>query len=310
MPIDKIFRLASMQFPGSPAVDIGSITDSNISTQVELQRVFNNSCADAVFVAKGQRTDKGTLTTHMVDRALKMLLQGSDGGFSRCVSAASARYRGFASECDASQPTGRIITFSKSIVYWTQISAEQNQFATSTLEINPVVNSSGVTLTESTGTVNANCDSTAKYHTLGPVFINDTQLQGVQRVQIQCRVQQEMVYVDGLTQPVFNGIKSREFSVTIGGVDLTLLNSANIGLDGVTIGSAGLLIYLRGKQRGADNYAQSSEEHIRFTFNAGSVYPSQISGGENNPIITELTAEPCANTSGVVGLVETDVAIE
>lgn len=118
----------------------------------------------------------------------------------------------------------------------------------------------------------------------GPVFLNGSQIYGVEDVTIDFGHTMISRGGDGELYPTFAGIRRFAPSITIRTPDLSAWTS-HIGLNGVAISS--LSVYLRKlTPNGAGPVADGTAQHMKFAATAGLATIENTSGGGNDDAVT------------------------
>jgi hypothetical protein len=123
----------------------------------------------------------------------------------------------------------------------------------------------------------------------GPVYINGSQVPGVQSINIDFGINEILLGGDGDLNPSFSAIGTRTPKITIETFHADVL--ATYGLDGVAQGATDSKIYLRKVQQGGSRVADGTAEHILFTVAAGhiGIGDSSMNSGDPQTVSLEIT---------------------
>ncbi len=123
---------------------------------------------------------------------------------------------------------------------------------------------------------------------LGPASINGTSLDGMQSLNLDFGLTEQVLSGDGQVYPTFSCIIERAPRIGFS----SHLNSflATIGIEGTAVTADDAVFYLRKGSEGGTRVAEETSEHISFTVDDGMVQPSA----------TDYTQDPSAQSYDVV----------
>lgn len=160
----------------------------------------------------------------------------------------------------------------------------------------PLVPAGGVAL--------AGTPSHSQGYGLGPIFLNNSAVNGVQGVTIDFGNVVKVRASDGDLYPTFIATETKAPVITFQCYRESVLA---YGINGTAL--TGISAYLRAKGPAA-NVANSTAAHIKFSGTAGMIYVDEVTGGNNDDSISTVRVELIAPNAAGVGLaVNTAIAI-
>lgn len=138
--------------------------------------------------------------------------------------------------------------------------------------------------------------------TLGPVYINGTELTGVQGWSLDVGMEIEKISAGGSVFPLRLHIKHRRCKLKVRTNRLLALSS--FGLHGTAQGATPSNLYLTRLVSGGDRVAPGTATHIKITMNAnqGEFWCENFGGGNNEPVVGELNCCPIAGSAAVLAV--------
>ena len=132
-------------------------------------------------------------------------------------------------------------------------------------------------------------------HTIGPWWVNNTQLLGMRSFGVNFGLNVATKSSDGDVWPRSAHIESRGASMTGTSSDLAILDDATgLGIMGIVQsgGATGIRTFLRKKEQGAGVLADNVAEHIRFSVAEGRVSPQEFGGEHQADAVTGILVTP------------------
>lgn len=152
----------------------------------------------------------------------------------------------------------------------------------------------------------------AAIHTIGPWWVNNTQLLGMRNMTVNYGLNVATKSSDGDVWPRSAHIESRGASMTGSSSDLAILDDATgLGIMGVVQsgGQYGIRAFLRKKELGAGVLADNEAEHIRFSVAKGRVSPQEFGGDHQGDALTGLLVTPSYNRTNQPIVYTKEVAV-
>jgi len=142
---------------------------------------------------------------------------------------------------------------------------------------------------------------------VGPVYLNGTQLRGIQSVTVNFGIQVFLLFHEGEIWCVYLDVQNRQPTVVIQTADALVLNT--LGITGVAQTGTDSLIYLRAIDQNGTRKADAETEHIKIAIDDGIIYPSGLSAAGKMPYGSEVTIEPTWDGTNAVLAITTGQAI-
>ncbi|HZZ28471.1 MAG TPA: hypothetical protein VFE46_10760 [Pirellulales bacterium] len=201
--------------------------------------------------------------------------------------------------------TGQRLQASIAGVMIHRVSARQGGLASADCCVYIPYDGTNAPIASSSGVAVSGTPSSTEQFTLGPVFINGSQVFGITDWTIDFGQQVIQTISDGELYPTFIAIGDLKPVVTFRGLDFSWTSFA--GLNGVSITSASF--YLRAMSA-AGRVANGTSAHIKFSALAGLAYVDDVSGGGNDQSQTSCRLNPISSNGTTLPLtVATGVAI-
>ncbi len=161
------------------------------------------------------------------------------------------------------------------VAYWTELSASQGQDATISGRILPLFNGSNPPMVPAGSVALVGTPTAAEWYTLGPVYINGTQIGGLQSMSLPLNLQAFELGASGDVYSTFCGVARRQPMLNLTSLKTDLW--ATYGLLGTALSS--WAVYLRRHDPDGGIYANNQNQHIAITGTTGKIVPSSTSGG-------------------------------
>lgn len=178
-----------------------------------------------------------------------------------------------------------------------RVSARQNGLATADCCLYLPYDGTNAPIAVTSSVAVSGTPSSSQQFTLGPVFINGSQINGISDVAIDFGQQLIQTASDGELYPTFLAVGQVQPVVTFRGVDFSW---ASLGLNGSSISS--LSVYLRAINS-TGRVANGTAAHIKFSATAGLAYIDEISGGGNDSSQTACRVAPVSSDGTSLPLV-------
>ena len=143
--------------------------------------------------------------------------------------------------------------------------------------------------------------------TTGPVKINGTVLEGIQRISVNFGLQLKIIGGSGCPFPEFIAIQARQPKITIQSTHVDFATESGMGLY-VPQNSTDSLVYLKKIAQGGVRVADATTEHISFSIDDGMVTITEASGDQGGGAINVLI-EPTFDGTNAILAVSTATAI-
>ena len=142
----------------------------------------------------------------------------------------------------------------------------------------------------------------------GPVFINGTELAGVQNINIDYGLNEFVMGGDGEVYTSFIGIMNRQPRITIELPDMDVL--ADLGIGGVAQDATDdSVVYLRKVDQDGLRVDDGTIEHISFTIDAGRISPKEGNAKPGDPASVGIEITPIFDGTNDIIVTDTSVAI-
>jgi hypothetical protein len=177
--------------------------------------------------------------------------------------------------------SGTRIRAINALMYWTSLSARQNGLAEISCNIQPVFDGTNAPMTAAGSIAVPTAVLAQEHFTLGPVFVNGSQIGGIQDINVDLGVKMNIKSGDGENYPSWCGIDEHSPVVTITAPRVGLW--ANFTPEGTALSA--LSFGLRRKLLdSASNASNASAVHILFTATGGgAIFLDPANGGINDP---------------------------
>ena len=143
--------------------------------------------------------------------------------------------------------------------------------------------------------------------TLGPVYVNGAQVEGVQSVTINFGISLEVIGSDGGVWPTFVSIGSRRPTISVETTDASILNT--FGLTGAAQAATDSAVYFTKMAEGSTRVADLTAEHISFTVDAGHIGVGAISATHPGRASAGLTITPTYDGTNAIIAISTATAL-
>jgi len=184
------------------------------------------------------------------------------------------------------------------MMFWEEISATHQQDAVIRARIIPTYNGSVAPIVPAGGLALAGTAAAGSFYTLGPIFINGTELNGIESMRLTLGAQVMELSSGGDVYTTFAGIGQREPVLEITSLETGAW--VTYGLNGTALnGSSGVVAYLRTKTADGTNAVTGC---ISLTALYGRVEVSQTAGSGNGPAKTTLRIPLRANSAAAAVL--------
>jgi len=283
----KQYYLHGILLPGS--VWIGELTDTTPAANVTFLDAFAAGSAVVPSFRGGQgATPDITFTTPQIKTILDQCgMTGLDCSASYC----DLYYRK-AKLVDTREAIGSSVHLQvrarRCLLYWTSITAQQDQPATIACRIIPTFDGTNAPLAGTGSQTIASNLLAEQHYTLGPVKLNGSWVDGVQAWNLDLGVQLNEKRSDGQTYPTFVGVRQHNPVLTATTPDADYWASPGVAGAAVTA----LLAYLRKKDDdNTGNLSDATAEHIQFANNdnpAGLISVQNTTGGINDEASLDL----------------------
>lgn len=161
-------------------------------------------------------------------------------------------------------------------------------------------------------TVAALAPTITDIHTIGPWWINNTQLLGMRNFSVNFGLNVATKSSDGDVWPRSAHIESRGASMTGSSSDLAILDDVTgLGIMGIVQsgGQFGIRAFLRKKEQGAGVLIDGNAQHIRFSVAEGRVSPSDFGGDHQADGTVGLLVTPSYDGTNQPIVYTKDVAV-
>lgn len=291
------YDLHSVIITGAGGGTIAGISD--VTTALNTSFFENNydGASNVTFLTVNQQEPTYSFTTRHVGQLLGILTNGyaSIPSTSPALTLAEFHWRERAAE-GAFTATSTSIkqTINKGIIIPKTISASQGQEVTLDTDIHvlwdktpdetPIVTSAVVAPTSSAMT---------QLYTLGPVYLNNVQLSGVQSYTIDYGIEVAKFYSDGVVWPTDAYVTKVNPSIRITTNDMACMNDARLTQTGAHYtGATAFKLFLTAKAKGLKNVANATASHISTGGYAAHVSVNQMSGSAGQAGTAEITLRP------------------
>lgn len=179
--------------------------------------------------------------------------------------------------------------------------------ATLALEVFCLSNAGNAPLVASKNSALAGTPTADECFVAGPVSINGTELVGVQSIDIDFGINEELLGGDGEAYNSFAAIMTRQPKITIECFDMDL--AADFGIGGTAQGATDTVIYFRKVSANGLRVANVTEEHISVTIDAGHIGVKSGSARPGEPAMITLELTPTFDGTNAILAIDTTAAI-
>lgn len=144
-------------------------------------------------------------------------------------------------------------------------------------------------------------------HTLGPVVINGTRLEGIQDINIDTGIREVVQGADGLEFPTYLAIMQRQPLIVIRTTEVVSLST--FGISGAAQGATDSVIYFRKLAEGGTRVAEATAEHISLSVDAGMIRVRDIGGAHGQPQMCQIEIRPTWDGTNDIIVVNAATAI-
>src|SRR3972149_3019380 len=177
--------------------------------------------------------------------------------------------------------TGTRIRALRALLYWTTLSVRQGGQAEISCNIQPTFDGTNAPLVAAGPVSVPPAVLAQEYFTLGPVYVNGSQLGGVEDLNLDLGVKMNIKAADGETYPSWCGIDEHMPVLTITAPKLSLWPTFTPGGTALSALTFGLR---KKKIDSAANVPNATAEHILFTATGGgAIFLDPASGGVTDP---------------------------
>jgi hypothetical protein len=126
----------------------------------------------------------------------------------------------------------------------------------------------------------------------GPVFINGTELDGIQGITFDLGLSVVKRYASGNWRPFFAGISERKPRITITTKEVPFLST--VGIEGLAQSATPSEIYFRKMTKHGTRVANATTQHIKITIpaSAGEIWAGEFGGGNNEDAAGAVIIQP------------------
>ena len=303
MTVSNVYVLHGVNFPGGQF--LSELTSGTPATNLDDLMGYASGHPDPLFVANKRAKPDVSFSTPQVKTMLTLC---GAGGMADLSAGNTDLYYKQATNLGERQSAASTVhkrfRMASGAVYWTEVSAGQDEDATLSGRICPIYNGTNAPLVPAGSIALAGTPSGSEFFTLGPVKVNGTELPGIKRVTISLGLTATEEAASGELYTSFCGVQQRAPVVTIETLQVDAWDG--YGLLGTAISS--LVVYLRRRDPDGSLYANGSSQHISFTASAGKIVPNNVSGAGNAPATAGLRCllRTTSASSSVLTIATTD----
>ena len=147
----------------------------------------------------------------------------------------------------------------------------------------------------------------SEVYTAGPVYVNGSQVEGVQNITLDFGITEVVVGSDGLVWPTYVAIQSRRPSIRVRTGHIDIVNT--LGLTGAAQSGTNSVVYLRKVDEGGTRVADATEEHISFTIDEGHIGFDAVSGAHGEVLGTDVVITPTYDGVAAIMVISTTAAL-
>lgn len=297
MALTKVFLPWALSLPEGPTVYITHLQGVTADRQYQLQRQASSGDIGPCFIGTTQSDPQMTFQSTQLKEVFTGVKAGSQN-FIRDYSAGNVEmFYIAAKENDFRYAEGDVEHIKATLtnnatLYWDNLNVRQGEWA----ELSGTLMTSGtapgtdaliISATNLTG-VPAACNN---LYTLGPVYLNGSQIFGITNVSWQNNPNPININADGDTSTTFFGMRSMQPVITLTSHDVASIAAASDGGDALT--GDGLVIYLRRANNTNYHFADGTTNHIKLQAQQGLIIENPIS---NDPTDKSITVHVAKNT--------------
>lgn len=195
---------------------------------------------------------------------------------------------------DAEGDSAHILaTIYNALLTWESISASQGGIAEISCMLTPTYDGSNALMAFSVDQTCSVVGAVTEKYTLGPIYINNTLVQGVTGVNISSGVSVAPETTNGDTDPSYVAIQRASPTITFNTPDAERFANH---FKGTAIDSNNVLIYLRKKSPDGGNVADGTGEHIKITVDDGFIDAQSLGGGISSRADAGIRVTPRSTT--------------
>jgi len=210
----------------------------------------------------------------------------------------------FASRVGNATAQHMTLSAAEAALLWSQISADHQQPASASCNVGIIYDGTNEPLIPVNNVVVTGTSTSEEHYTVGTIWINGTQIHGIQNVQISSGVSVFHLGGDGELYKTFIAEQEANPTITFQTPDLPW---PTIGLNGLAASS--FSVYLR-KIGTTAPVPDGTAEHIKFSGTKGLIRIEQTVNGANNETMTTVTITPVGTAENTRPLtVNTAIAI-
>jgi len=275
MTVSRLFNPAGLRVD---ATYLGHVGDQSVDNGLEDLSIFASGSAYPNYTGNKLHAPEYQVDTHDIVAALGLMTEDN-----LCADLTAVNVDLFFREHKPQGIHENVATTSKhqiyrlednALLYWDSLQARQEDDAARiTLKCIPIWNGVNAIIQMPAEEIPASAAQVAPW-TLGPIWVNGSQISGCKSMQWNNNVQVEKQAADGEALPSFVAIKQVRPVIAIETGDLRTI--AGLAAEGVAV--TDLKIYLRRRKPSLLNYADGDSQHILLSATGGSLKWKRSSG--------------------------------